>query len=135
MPLVEIVSGLGADTEVSVIDDLAIRGVVQSAVQDSSSNVYGRDVQQLVDELSQSGRRGPDRILDFLLRSGPFGDGFGAAPDGLTLDKLIAAPHGIDFGALEPRLPEVLRTPSGKVELAPPQLVEDLSRLSNLLAA
>ncbi|MEY3439793.1 MAG: hypothetical protein RLZZ62_490 [Actinomycetota bacterium] len=129
-----IVSGLGADTDVSVIDDLAIRGVVQSAVQDSSSNVYGRDVKQLVDVLSQSGRRGPDRILDFLLRSGPFGDGFGAAPDGLTLDKLIAAPHGIDFGALEPRLPEVLRTPSGKVELAPPQLIEDLSRLSHLLA-
>jgi anaerobic selenocysteine-containing dehydrogenase len=128
-----IVSGLGADSDVSVIDDLAIAGVVQSAVQDSSSNVYGRDVQQLVDELSQSGRRGPDRILDFLLRSGPFGDGFGAVPDGLTLDKLIAAPHGIDFGALEPRLPEVLRTPSGKVELAPPQLIEDLSRLCLLI--
>ena len=130
-----IVSGLGTETEVSVIDDLAIAGVVQSAVQDSSSNVYGRDVQQLIDELSKSGRRGPDRILDFLLRSGPFGDGFGAVPGGLTLDKLIAAPHGIDFGALEPRLPEVLRTPSGKVELAPPQLIEDLSRLSLLLLA
>ena len=46
-----IVSGLGTETEVSVIDDLAIAGVVQSAVQDSSSNVYGRDVQQLIDEL------------------------------------------------------------------------------------
>jgi len=130
-----IVSGLGADADFNLIDDLAIRGVVQSAVKDSSSSVFGRDVQQLVDELSQSGRRGPDRILDFLLRTGPFGDGFGAAPDGLTLDKLIAAPHGIDFGALEPRLPEVLRTPSGKIELAPPQLIEDLSRLLHLLAA
>ena len=121
-----IVSGLGADADFNLVDDLAITGVVQSAVKDSSSSVFGRDVQQLVDELSQSGRRGPDRILDFLLRTGPFGDGFGAAPQGLTLDKLIAAPHGIDFGALEPRLPEVLRTPSGKIELAPPQLIEDL---------
>ncbi|NDD72692.1 MAG: molybdopterin oxidoreductase family protein, partial [Actinobacteria bacterium] len=58
----------------------------------------------------------------------------GAAPDGLTLDRLIASPHGIDFGALEPRLPEVLRTPSGKVELAPQLLLDDLSRLTKLLS-
>jgi len=30
---------------------------------------------------------------------------------------------------LEPRLPEVLRTPSGKVELAPPAIVADVERL------
>ncbi len=38
-------------------------------------------------------------------------------------------PHGIDFGPLEPRLPEMLRTVSGKVELAPPALLADLPRL------
>ena len=129
-----IVSGMGADADVAVIDDMAIASVVRSATKDSSSNVFGRDDQQLIDELSRSGRRGPDRILDFMLRTGPFGDGFGAAPDGLTLDRLIASPHGIDFGALEPRLPEVLRTPSGKVELAPQLLLDDLSRLTKLLS-
>lgn len=129
-----IVSGMGADADVAVIDDMAIASVVRSATKDSSSNVFGRDDQQLIEELSRSGRRGPDRILDFMLRTGPFGDGFGAAPDGLTLDRLIASPHGIDFGALEPRLPEVLRTPSGKVELAPQLLLDDLSRLTKLLS-
>ena len=129
-----IVSGMGADADVAVIDDMAIASVVRSATKDSSSNVFGRDDQQLIDELSRSGRRGPDRILDFMLRTGPFGDGFGATPDGLTLDRLIASPHGIDFGALEPRLPEVLRTPSGKVELAPQLLLDDLSRLTKLLS-
>ena len=54
-----------------------------------------------------------------MLRTGPYGDGFGADPDGLTLAKLEAHPHGIDFGPLQPRVPEVLRTPSGKIELAP----------------
>jgi anaerobic selenocysteine-containing dehydrogenase len=39
-------------------------------------------------------------------------------------------PHGIDFGPLEPRIPEVLRTPSGKVELAPQPLLADLPRLA-----
>ena len=43
-------------------------------------------------------------------------------------------PHGIDFGPLEPRLPDALATESGRVELAPPQLVDDLARLERALA-
>jgi anaerobic selenocysteine-containing dehydrogenase len=75
-------------------------------------------------------RTGPERLVDFLLRAGPFGDHFGARPDGLTLAKLEAAPHGVDLGPLGPRLPEALRTPSGKIELAPPALLADLARLA-----
>ena len=63
---------------------------------------------------------GPERLLDMMLRAGPYG---------LTLADLEAAPHGVDLGALEPRLPEVLRTPSGMVELAPPPIVADVPRL------
>ena len=70
-----------------------------------------------------------------MLRVGPFGDGFGADPDGLTLAKLEASPHGIDFGAMRPRLPDVLRTPSGKIELAPPEIVADVPRLEAELGA
>ena len=44
--------------------------------------------------------RGPERILDLMLRTGPYGDGFGAEPDGLTLAALEANPHGIDLGPL-----------------------------------
>ena len=69
-----------------------------------------------------------------MLRTGPYGDGFGAVPDGLSLDALLAAPHGIDLGPLEPRLPDVLRTPSGMVELAPEPLVADVARLRAALA-
>jgi anaerobic selenocysteine-containing dehydrogenase len=46
----------------------------------------------------------------------------------LNLAKVRAAPGGIDLGELAPRLPELLRTPSGKVELAPPGLLADLPR-------
>jgi anaerobic selenocysteine-containing dehydrogenase len=43
------------------------------------------------------------------------------------------ASGGIDLGELQPRIPEMLRTPSGKVELAPPLLIADLPRaLSDL---
>ena len=67
-------------------------------------------------------RRGPERVLDLMLRTGPYGDGFGADPDGLSLAVLEANPHGVDLGPLQPRIPEVLRTPSGMIELAPEAL-------------
>ena len=56
-----------------------------------------------------------------------YGDKFGLVPAGLTLDKVKAAPSGIDLGQLEPRVPEILRTPSGKIELAPAMLIDDPS--------
>jgi anaerobic selenocysteine-containing dehydrogenase len=64
-----------------------------------------------------------------MLRTGPYGDGFGAVPDGLSLAKLLEHPHGIDFGALVPRLPDILRTPDGMIDLAPELLLADLERL------
>lgn len=78
--------------------------------------------------------KGPLRLLETGLRTGPYGDMFGRKPDGLNLAKVQAAPGGIDLGELAPRLPELLRTPSGKVELAPPQILEDLQRPAHDLA-
>ena len=79
-------------------------------------------------------------MLDFMLRTGPYGDGFGAV-DGevrpgvpaLNLDVLLDHPHGVDLGPLEPRLPDVLRTPSGLVELDAEPLLSDLDRLAAVL--
>jgi anaerobic selenocysteine-containing dehydrogenase len=80
-------------------------------------------------------RRGPERILDLMLRVGAYGDAFGERPGGLTLDQLEENPHGIDLGPLRPRLPDVLRTPSGRIELAPEAIVADLPRLRDSLDA
>lgn len=74
-------------------------------------------------------RTGPLRLLDMRLRSGPYGDRFGARPDGLTLAQLEQNLNGIDYGPLVPRLPGVLRTPTGRIDLAPEQIVRDLPRL------
>ena len=51
--------------------------------------------------------------------------------------EMLSSPlaHGVDFGALQPRLPEVLRTPSGKVELNHPVLMSDLARLEAAMPA
>jgi anaerobic selenocysteine-containing dehydrogenase len=125
--LAGVVGGQGAHTDVDAFDEMIVGGLVQKAVTRSGSNVEGRDPDELMKELSV--RRGPERILDFMLRTGPYGDGFGADEDGLSLDRLEANPHGVDLGPLEPRLPEVLRTESGMIELAPQHIVDDVDRL------
>jgi anaerobic selenocysteine-containing dehydrogenase len=73
---------------------------------------------------------GPERMLDLTLRTGPFGDQYGANPGGLTLDMLKANPNGIDFGPMVPQLPDILGTPDKKIRLAPQYLLDDLPRLA-----
>jgi anaerobic selenocysteine-containing dehydrogenase len=131
--LAGILAGAGPDVAPEVADELTLTAVLAAHTAAAASPVAGRDPAELTARLGD--RRGEERLLDALLRLGPYGDGFGADPDGLTLDRLRAYPHGLDLGPLRPRLPEVLRTPSGRVELAPPPLVADLDRLRADLAA
>jgi anaerobic selenocysteine-containing dehydrogenase len=70
--------------------------------------------------------RGPRLLLDLALRSGS---------TSLTVKKLEKAPHGVDLGALEPCLPGRLKTPDGRIDLAPELLVEDVGRLRKHLEA
>ena len=123
-----IAQGAGAAAEPAIVDDLVIGALVNAAVADEHSPLHGRGADELLAALEP--RTGPSRIIDFYLRSGPYGDHFGADPDGLTLDRLIAAPHGIDLGPLQPRLPDGLRTPTGKVDVAPQPILDDLPRMA-----
>ncbi|MGM9489484.1 molybdopterin-dependent oxidoreductase [Ideonella sp. YS5] len=118
--LMAIVRGAGARADVLALDDELVTQEVNKQA--------GAHAPAVLAALAASCRRGPDRLLDLALRSGPYGDRFGLKPEGLNLDKVKAAPAGIDLGALEPRIPELLRTPSGRIELAPPACVADLER-------
>jgi anaerobic selenocysteine-containing dehydrogenase len=76
----------------------------------------------------------PEQIYDVLLRTGPFGDGYGQVPDGLTLDRLKRSPSGISFGPMQPgRVPDILETPDKRIALAPPPFLEDLARLETAM--
>jgi anaerobic selenocysteine-containing dehydrogenase len=119
--LIGIVQGKGAGADLGSIDDELLMNDLRRAM--------GPHADEIFKALSQ--RRGVERLLDLGLRTGPYGDQFGAKPDGLNLDKVKAAEGGIDLGALTPRVPEVLRTPSGKIELAPSMLVDDLRRVAS----
>jgi anaerobic selenocysteine-containing dehydrogenase len=125
--LAAILGGQGAQNAVQLTDDMSMAMLVQREVATAGSSVEGRDPGELLAALKP--RRGPERMLDFMLRSGPYGDGFGAKEEGLSLALLEAHPHGVDLGPLQPRIPEVLRTHSGKIELAPPAIVADVERL------
>jgi anaerobic selenocysteine-containing dehydrogenase len=107
-----IVTGQGANADIDAIDGF---------VAGETARRNGLDPDEHADAMS---RRGPERMLDLMLRAGPYD---------LTLADLEAAPHGIDLGPLEPRIPEMLRTPSGKVELAPPEIAADVPRLEHAL--
>jgi anaerobic selenocysteine-containing dehydrogenase len=132
MRLAGIVAGQGPNGDVAAFDDMVIQTLIQREAGSEGSRLAGRDPAELLAELEP--RRGPERVLDFMLRAGPYGDGFGLDPDGLTLDVLEQNPHGVDLGPLEPRVPDVLRTESGKIELAPEPIVADLDRLRAAMA-
>ncbi|MFD4913704.1 molybdopterin oxidoreductase family protein [Streptomyces virginiae] len=120
--LILAVSGLhGAPPE--AVDERVISDVLARAVTDPHSPLHGRDPQELARLLT--GRTGPERRLDLMLRTGPYD---------LTLDDLLQAPHGIDLGPLQPRLPGVLKTRSGRIELLPDPIADELPRLRAALA-
>ena len=112
----------GHEISAQKMDDMLATTVAQQAVTDRASRLHGSTVASVL--ASAAPRLGVDRILDIRLRSGPHG---------LTLQDVIDTPHGIDLGPLTPRLPEVLRTPSGRIELAPEVLISALGAASAAL--
>jgi anaerobic selenocysteine-containing dehydrogenase len=131
--LTGIVMGMGPEADPAALFQMSLASQVQRAVSDPGSPVHGRDPADILEALADW--EGPEQALDLMIRMGAWGDGFGADPDGWTLAEVAAHPHGVDLGALEPRVPEVLATESGKIELAPEPVIADLDRLWGWLEA
>ncbi|MGB9183684.1 MAG: molybdopterin oxidoreductase family protein [Solirubrobacteraceae bacterium] len=125
--------GMGPDADVAALDEGVVRTLIGRELQTEGSLVAGREADDLMAALEP--RVGPERLLDLMLRTGPYGDGFGARSDGgtLSLAALEAAPHGLDLGPLAPRLPDALRTAGGTIDLTPELLVADVPRLYEVL--
>jgi anaerobic selenocysteine-containing dehydrogenase len=116
--LAGIAFGLGANADVAMLDEQVARAMIEREISTPGSPFFESTVDEVLAELEP--RVGPERLLDLMLRAGPYE---------LTLEQLEQAPHGIDLGALRPRLPDALRTASGMIELAPEPLVADVERL------
>ncbi|MDR7269317.1 anaerobic selenocysteine-containing dehydrogenase [Pelomonas saccharophila] len=121
--LCALLEGRGLDVDVAQLDDEAIESDVRRFAGDQTPAVLA----------ALKPWRGPERLIDLQLRVGPYGDQFGRKPEGINLAKVKAASTveggGIDLGALTARIPEILRTPSGKIELAPPSVLADLAEV------
>jgi anaerobic selenocysteine-containing dehydrogenase len=126
LKLAAIVQGKGAEVDVNALDD--------AQFAEDAQRLFGAHADAVIE--ATRGLKGPQRALEVALRSGPYGDQWGRNPDGLTLAKVMASntSGGIDLGELQPRIPEMLRTPSGKVELAPLSLITDMARAAADLA-
>ena len=80
----------------------------------------------VVAAVEATGRRGPARIVDLMLRTGPYERDARRPPRQPARHRLRRRS--------KPRMPEALRTPSGKIELAPPEIMADVPRLAGVAA-
>ncbi|ROQ98845.1 anaerobic selenocysteine-containing dehydrogenase [Streptomyces sp. 2132.2] len=162
--LVLAVSGRHGSASPADVDEMVIQGALAKETADPRSPLHGQDPQHLAGLLTgENGperrldlmlRLGPygDRFASgrtsgaapgagedaVASATGPCGGGTGGrgedGGEGLTLERLLAHPHGIDLGPLRPRLPGVLRTRSGRIELLPDPITAELPRLRAALA-
>jgi anaerobic selenocysteine-containing dehydrogenase len=131
----QIFAGLAARLKgvtVAEIEESYIRELLGRAIAEGRSEARHVSLEQARKLIGDE--PGPDRIFDILIRGGPMGDAFGAVPDGLTLDKVKAHPHGLDLGPLDAgMLPRLLATPDKMIDLAPPQLLTEVPRMQAAL--
>ena len=100
--LTGIAAGQGSDPDIEALDAFVVSTTLARDIGDPYSPLHGRNQDELMAALEP--RTGPERILDLMLRTGPYGDGFGADPSGLSLEvprrdaarrrpRSAAAPH------------------------------------------
>ncbi|MBX2872775.1 MAG: molybdopterin oxidoreductase family protein [Saprospiraceae bacterium] len=130
-----------------VLNIVALRNVANFSAPVFSINSDQRYDWQIILELQKRLERGnslllglkhrilswltPERRINLGLRLGPYGL---FSKHRLSLRKLKANPHGLDFGPLQPALPSRLFTKNKRINLAFPRIVEDLQRIPGLIA-
>ncbi len=128
-------------SELDAFEDDTVAAAVRAHVDDASGRLHGRDVQEIVGNITPA--RGVERLLDLGIRAGRWGDGFassnsnsnsinngnGNGSPGLTLKMMADTPDGIDLGALEPSLDRVLGNADGHIDLAPTAVLAEVARL------
>lgn len=125
--LLEITARL-AGLDAATMDEHIMQGTARRLA--SAARAAGRDIDAAtILERGAHWGPGPERILDAMLRNGPYGDGFDDTAEGLSLQKLIDAEACVDLGPLQPQLPQALCTPGGRIDLMHRIFADDLPRL------
>lgn len=119
-------SGLDRDS----MEAFIYQGMVDMALQRAHHDGYNLDSDTVNARIT--GETPPERYIDIMLRTGPYGDQFGHRPDGISLEVVKNHPQAsIDLGALKPRIQDILRTPGKRIDLMHEVFSNDLARLRN----
>jgi len=109
-----IAGGMGPEADPSMLYSMMFTTLAERAGLDAGDEAAAREHLPPV-----------EAMLDLMLTNGPYDD--------LGIERLRSSPHGIDLGPLQPRLPEMLRTTSGLVEIGPEAILTDVTRLAATL--
>ena len=122
-------SGIDADA----LDDAMFDNVMERAIAVAERLGGSLDKERI--RAAVVPERGPERLLDVMLRNGPYGAGFdsaaGDADDGLSIAMLKAGERrgAVDLGPMQPCLPEALHTPGQRIVLMHEIIEGDWPRL------
>ena len=105
------------------------QGMVDMAIQRATTDGYELTADVVNSQVT--GETAPERYIDIMLRTGPYGDQFGNRPEGISLDAVKDHPQAsMDLGALKPRMSEILRTPGKRINLMHEVFANDLMRVN-----
>jgi anaerobic selenocysteine-containing dehydrogenase len=116
----------GADAQTA---DEMMRGAYLSRVAGPGSANPEVSLEEAQRQLGE--KPGLDWILDGMIRAGSRGDRFSG--EGLSLEKIQKATHGLDLGPMTPRLEEQIATEDARIQLDNDLMREDTERLAKVL--
>ncbi len=125
-------TGLETPLYDTVFHQFAIRNTAKYSEALFEKNSDQRHDWEILKELTQrfSGKKNPfnlEQTLDYMLQFSSY-----STPK-MSVSVLKEHPHGLDFGTLQPQLPNRLFTADKKIELAHPLFIADLERLNGKL--
>ena len=125
----ELAARLAGAPSWQVVDDMMLKGMLGMMVGPDTGcpNMTPDEAFALLQD-----DHGPMRMIECMIRVGPYGDHFDPEREGLNLLELRASDQGIDLGALRAdRLPEAM--PHDRIDLCPEYITADLPRLEAAL--
>jgi anaerobic selenocysteine-containing dehydrogenase len=132
----DLSSAIKAEMNYQVMNKLGADGVLDLLLR---AGPYGTQIpgtKPLTTLISELGRGllKHSNPLRKLIDMSPYGAENRSLPKGLSLSSLANYPHGIDLGALQPRLPDRLYTSDQKIKLTPMVFLQDIERLKKVFS-
>jgi len=116
-----------AGMDAQTMDGYIIQGLAEQLAGVNQTLGKNIDAATIVAKAGSVG--GPERMLDAMIRNGPYGDGFDDAAEGWSLAKIIGADRCIDLGPMQSQLPAALCSPNRRINLMHQIFIDDLPRL------